>query len=98
MEAIVDHVNYDIFDIKAIVDHVNYDKFDIKAIGDNVNYDILKIRAVGYHDKNDKFEKYISKSLYFPVYLIHWNLSRFKYVVFYNVFDTRTDGTRHFRR
>ena len=43
-------------DTEAIVDHVNYDIFDIKAIGDNVNYDILKIRAVGYHDKNDMFD------------------------------------------
>ena len=41
---------------EAIVDHANYDIFEIKAIGDNVNYDILKIRAVGYHDKNDMFD------------------------------------------
>ena len=61
---------------KTIVDHANYDKFDIKAIGDNVNYDILKIRAVGYHDKNDKFEKYVSKSLYFTVYLTHARMAQ----------------------
>ena len=46
---------------EAIVDHVNYDIFDIKAIGDNVNYDILKIRAVGYHDKKTTFMKSIFK-------------------------------------
>ena len=59
-------------DTEAIVDHANYDIFDIKAIGDNVNYDILKIRALGYHGKNDKFEKCVSNTLCFTVYLTHW--------------------------
>ena len=60
--------------MEAIVDHVNYDIFEIKAIGDNVNYDILKIRARRYHGKNDKSEEYVSKSSYFTIYLNTGNL------------------------
>ncbi len=72
------------------VDHDNYDKFDKNDTYNNVNYDILKIEALGYHDNYDVFEKYFSKTMYFPMYLTHWNFSRFKYVVFYTNLDTRT--------
>ena len=50
---------------KAIVDHVNYDIFDIKAIVDHVNYDILKITALGYHDNYDIFDIRASKNIVF---------------------------------
>ena len=98
-------VFYSIFDTrtgatrhKTIGNNVNYDIFDKKAIANHDNYDILKIGALGYHDNYDVFEKYFLKTMYFTVYLTHWIFSRFKYVVFYNIFDTRTDCTRHFRR
>ena len=53
------------------VDHDNYDKFDKNDTYNNVNYDILKIEALGYHDNYDVFEKYFSKTMYFPMYLTH---------------------------
>ena len=81
---------------EAIVDHANYDIFDIKAIGDNVNYDILKIGAVGYHDKNDIFEKYFSKSLYFTLYLTHWifRVSNMSYFTVYLTHGRMAPDTR----
>ena len=75
---------------RPTVDHDNYDVFEKSAVGTYVNYDILKIEALGYHDNYDVFEKYFSKTMYFPMYLTHWNFSRFKYVVFYTNLDTRT--------
>ena len=81
--------------LRQHVDHVNYDIFDKNEQGAHVNYDIFKIGALGYHDNYDVFEKYFLKTMYFTVYLTHWNFSRFKYVVFYSIFDTRTGATRH---
>ena len=52
-------------------------------------------KAIANHDNYDVFEKYFLKTMYFTVYLTHWNFSRFKYVVFYSIFDTRTGATRH---
>ena len=52
-------------------------------------------RAIANHDNYDVFEKYFLKTMYFTVYLTHWIFSRFKYVVFYSIFDTRTGATRH---